>query len=32
MGATSNEKILFYKVDPSQNYNNGNIVTVNVVN
>lgn len=32
MGATSNEKILFYKVDPSQNYNNRNIVTVNVVN
>lgn len=32
MGATSNEKILFYKVDPSQNYNNGNIVTVSVVN
>lgn len=32
MGVTSNEKILFYKVDPSQNYNSGNIVTVNVVN
>ena len=32
MGATSNEKILFFKVDPSQNYNNGNIVTVSVVN